>query len=310
MHVRKDIELTKEEIEKLIIEKLKIIDKLKIVGKGSIYIQELSELAFLQLEIEQYFKAEKNFAICLNYFNQQLDRLGQGAVLGILGTSYFKKGEYQKSIENYRKAFEIYQKLNQFKEQITCLKGIGNNYFKLDQLDNANDAFLDCCAVCADNNDIYNLLDCLGNLVHIHEKQENWDIVFELYKKTLKAFKELKDNQGIIVSYFNLGILKKKECKNDKALKYFKKGTNQAIDSNYAELIMKGLSYVAESLFYLGKIKDAKNELIRALHLANKMNAKNAKIQIIILLKSFGLADHDIKKELEEYNQRGRNTLK
>lgn len=60
---------------------------------------------------------------------------------------------------------------------------------------------------------------------------------------------------------------------------------------------------MAEILFYLGKIKDAKNELIKALYLATKIKAKNATLQIKVLLKSFALSDEDIEKELEEYKQ-------
>ncbi|MFX1257828.1 MAG: tetratricopeptide repeat protein [Promethearchaeota archaeon] len=272
----------------------------KKIGKTSDYIIELSDIAFLQLEIEKYSESEKNFLICLEHFKRQLDRLGQAAVLGILGTLYFKKGQYKSSIYNYLKAYEIYEELKQIEEVITCLKGIGNSYIKLNQLDKACDIYLDCSEVCSENNDIYNLLDCLGNLIQINENQERWDIVFELYKKALKAFKELNDDRGIIITYYNLGILQKKFNKLEKSLGYFKKGTNIAINSSFAELILKGLSYIGEIFVYQGKIKDAKNEYIKALKLAKKVNAKNAMIQLRILLNSIGLSDTDIEKELDE----------
>ena len=133
--------------------------------------------------------------------------------------------------------------------------------------------------------------------------QEKFDVVFELYKKSLKAFKELNDNQGIIISYFNLGILKNSFEDYENALRYFKKGTNIAIDSNFTELILKELNYNGENLFYQGKIKEAKNEFIKALHLANKVNAKNAVLQIKILLNSIGLTEENIEKELEDYDK-------
>lgn len=262
----------------------------------------MGEIALLQLELEKYFDSEENYLTCLEFFKKQQDRLGQAAVYGVLGTLFFNKGDYNGSISHYSSALKIYEELNQVQEVITCLKGIGNCYLKLNKLDEACDEFLECSAVCSDNNDIYNLLDCLGNLVLIHERQEKWDVVFELYKKTIQAFKEIRDIKGIIVSYFNLGILLKEQQKDD-ALRYFKKGTNLAIDSNYSELIIKGLSYIGETLFYLGRIKDAKDEYIKALHLAEKVDAKNAIIQINVLLKSFGLGKDDIKRELELYKK-------
>lgn len=268
----------------------------------------MGEIALLQLEIEQYSDSEINYLACLNFFKKQQDQLGQAAVFGVLGTILFKKGDYKEAINHYEDALKIYKKLYQVQEVITCLKGKGNCYLKLNELDDACDEFLECCVVCSDNNDIYNLLDCLGNLVLIHERQEKWDVVYELYKKTLKAFQEISDNKGIIVSYFNLGILLKDQQKDD-ALQYFKKGTNLAIDSNYSELIIKGLSYIGETLFYLGRVKDAKDEFIKALYLAEKVEAKNAIMQVNILLKSFGLDDNDIKSELESYKKARNNKL-
>ena len=306
-YTNKDIDLTADEIRKLISEKLENLKELELVAKGSEYIKELSNLAFLQLEIGDYEDAEKNFQICLKHFKKQLDRLGQAAVYGVLGTLYFKENKFDNSILNFSSAYEIYKELNQFQEQITCLKGIGNSLIKLNHLDDACDKFLDCSAICSDNNDMYNLLDCIANLIFIHETQEKWDIVFELYKKSLEAFEKIKDVKGIIVSYFNMGILKKKSNKLDEALNYFKQGTNRAIDSNYTELILKGLSYVAENLFYMGKLKEAKNEYIKALNLAEKINAKNSIIQLRVLLKSLGLSENDIQNELKLYNESKKN---
>ncbi len=300
-------EYTREELEDSLKEKLVNLKQLEEFGKDSNYIQELSDIALIQLHLELFKEAEKNYLQCLNHFQVQKDRLGQAAVYGLIGTLYFKKGDYLKSIESYENAFEIYDDLKQFQEQITCLKGIGNNFIKLNQFDEACEIFLDCSALCSDTNDIYNLLDCLGNLIQIYEKQENWDLVFELYTKSLEAFKELEDDKGIIVSYFNLGILKKKESDYYQSLIYFKQGTNQAIDSNYTELILKGLSYVGEILVYQGEMKEAKDTYIKALNIAEKIKAKNSILQIRILLNSLGLNEEEINNELTTYVNRRKN---
>ncbi|MFX0105834.1 MAG: tetratricopeptide repeat protein, partial [Candidatus Hodarchaeota archaeon] len=238
--IENEKEFKKEELQNLLKKKREILKELEQIGKDSNYIQELSDIALIQLQLEQFNESEENYLICLKHFKKQKDRLGQAAVFGVLGTLNFKKCEYEKSIEFYEKGYDIYNELHQIQEQITCLKGIGNSYIKLNQWDEACDIFLDCSALCSDNNDIYNLLDCLGNLIYIHETIEKWDVVFELYKKTLKAFKEIKDNKGIITSYFNLGIIQKKENNFEDALRHFMKGTNLAIDANFAELIIKG----------------------------------------------------------------------
>ena len=301
--MNKDVELNRKEIKQLIKETKDNLEALKKFGKDSNYIKELSNLALLQIEIEDYIEAEKNIIVCLNHFKIQRDRLGQAAVFGVLGVLYFKKKKYEKSIEYYNEALKIYKELNQIQEEITCLKGIGTNYLKLNKNEEASDFFLDCSALCSDNDDIYNLLDCLGNLIYIYEKEENWDVLKELYQKSLESFKQLKDNKGIIVTSFNLGILQKREKKFNEALNYFKKSLALAYESNYPELIIKGLSYIGEIFFLLGQIGKAKEKFINALLLAKEVKAKNAIIQLKILLKSLGLKDKDIEEELKGSNK-------
>ena len=301
--MKKDVELDRKEIKQLIKETKDNLEALKKFGKDSNYIKELSNLALLQIEIEDYIEAENNIIVCLNHFKIQRDRLGQAAVFGVLGVLYFKKKKYEKSIEYYNEALKIYKELNQIQEEITCLKGIGTNYLKLNKNEEASDLFLDCSALCSDNDDIYNLLDCLGNLIYIYEKEENWDVLKELYQKSLESFKQLKDNKGIIVTSFNLGILQKREKKFNEALNYFKKSLALAYESNYPELIIKGLSYIGEIFFLLGQIGKAKEKFINALLLAKEVKAKNAIIQLKILLKSLGLNDKDIEEELKGSNK-------
>ncbi|MFX0074475.1 MAG: tetratricopeptide repeat protein [Candidatus Hermodarchaeota archaeon] len=300
-------EYTREELEVLLDGKLANLKQLEQVGKDSNYIQELSDIALIQLQLELFEESESNYLLCLKHFQKQKDRLGQAAVYGILGTLYFKQGAYQKSIENYQSALEIYEELKQIQEQITCLKGIGDSFIKLNNYEEACDTFLECSGLCSDNNDIYSLLDCLGNLIQIYEKQENWDIVFELYQKSLEAFKKLGDAKGVIVSYFNLGILKKRQNDFYQSLIFFKKGTNQAIDSNFTEHILKGLSYVGEVLVYKGEMREAKETYVKALSIAEKIQAKNSILQIRILLNSIGLNEDEINKELELYLNRRKN---
>ncbi|MEJ2277884.1 MAG: tetratricopeptide repeat protein [Candidatus Lokiarchaeota archaeon] len=267
MKAFKDIELNQEEIEDLIEEKE---NKLKELEKGSEYVKQLSDIALLQIEINQFEKAEKNLHTCLKHFQNLKDRLGEASVFGLLGTLHLKKEEYDLAIEFYQKSQKIYEELSQKQEIIICLKGIGSALMKKGDFRNSTEIFLKCSEICSNQNDIYGLLDCLGNLIQIHEREEKWDIVLELYQKTLKAFGEIRDKKGIIISYFNIGIIYKNNSKYGKALEFFKKGTNVAIEANFAEYIIKGLSYVGESLFYLGKIKEAKSQYIKALYLAEK----------------------------------------
>lgn len=143
----------------------------------------------------------------------------------------------------------------------------------------------------------------MGNLIFIYETQENWEVVHELYSKTLKTFKKIKDDKGIIMSYFNLGILEKRSGDYLSALDFFRRGEEIAKTSNFSKLKVKGLFYIAECYVYLGKTKDAKEKFIETLYYANKIQAKNIILQIKLLLKSIGFENQQIEEELENYER-------
>jgi len=308
IYFRDNLEVTKEQLEILIKQKKEDLSRLEKNGKDYHYIQELSNLALMQLEAEMYDESEANLKTCLKHFEKQPDRLGQAALFGILGTLFFKMQEYQKAIDNYSKAFEIYKVLNQFEEQIICLKGIGNSLIALNELEEAIEIFIECSAICSDKDDIYNLLECIGNLIFIYETKEDWDVLYELYIKALNGFKQLDDKMGMITSHFNLGIILKKQQNYRKAFENFKSGTKLARDANYAETIIKGLGYVGECLFYLGKVNDAKNKFIEALLMAKDIKAENAVTQLQILLNSLGLNERLIDEELKKRQERPNST--
>ena len=297
-------EYSQKELEALLKTKLVNLNELEQIGKGSNYFQELSDIALIQLQLELFEESEKNYLLCLKFFQLMKDRLGQASVYGLLGTLFLKKKAFERSIENYEYANEIYLELFQKPEQITCLKGIGDALLNLDRLDQASDIFFKCSAIASDINDIYSILDCLEKLIFIYEKQGDWDVVYELYGKSLESFSKLKDNQGMIISHFNLGIIERNQGNYEEALYQFKMGTNLSIESNFIELIIKGLSYVGECLFYQGRMYESKNQYISALHLAEQVKSKNAILQIQILLKSFGMSDKDIEDDLELYRKK------
>ncbi len=292
---------SKEDIKGSIKQKKDLLSKL---DKGHEYMKIVSEIALLQIKIAQYERAESNLQSCQDFFKKQKDRLGQASVMGLLGTVSFKKRDFDQSIEYYRKAYKIYDDLTQVKEKIMCLKGIGRSYMRLSKSDDAADVFFNCCEICSNNDAVYSFLDCLGNLIQIYEQKEEWDVVFELYQKTLKTFQKMRDKRGMITSYFNLGILKKRTQEFEQSLKYFTRGNQIAKESNYSELILKGLSYWGECLFNLGKKNEAKEKFIEGLKIAKKIDAENAIKQLNLLLRTIGYTPQEISEELTRYKKK------
>ena len=75
--IKDESEYSKEELERLLKEKQENLEELEKIGKNSIYMKELSDIALIQLQLERYINSEKNYLICLKYFELQKDRLLQ-----------------------------------------------------------------------------------------------------------------------------------------------------------------------------------------------------------------------------------------
>ena len=66
-------EHNKEELQQLLNKKLENLKDLEEFGKNSNYIKELSDIALIQLQLEQYSDSETNYFICLEHFKKQKD---------------------------------------------------------------------------------------------------------------------------------------------------------------------------------------------------------------------------------------------
>ena len=119
-------EFSKSELESILEEKLVELKEVEQIGKGDNYFKILSDIALIQLQLELYDESEKNYLLCLKYFQLQKDRLGQASVYGLLGTLFLKKNEFKNAIENYKKSNEINVQLNQVAEPL--IKYICENF--------------------------------------------------------------------------------------------------------------------------------------------------------------------------------------
>jgi len=58
-------EYTREELKALLKEKSVNLKELEQFGKDSNYIQQLSDIALIQLQLELFQESEKNYLLCL-----------------------------------------------------------------------------------------------------------------------------------------------------------------------------------------------------------------------------------------------------
>jgi tetratricopeptide (TPR) repeat protein len=293
--------LSDKELEEKISILSQEIEFLKKEGRKSEYIHNLYELALFQANYDKFDEALQNLKICLKYFEESADNFGIGLVYGSMGVIYYLSKDYPKSLYSYKEACQISERLFQKREQIVCLKGIGLNLMKLNELDEAVDVFLNCAEFSSKENRLEDFLDSISNIIQIYEVQEKWDVMIELYLKALEAFEQLQDVRAIINTHFNLGILYNKLEMYDEALSHFKKGTNIANEANIVESIIKGLSLVGEVYVRQNKLKKATQEFIKSLSVAKKVSANNAIEQLKILLNAIGLNNEEINIMLQKY---------
>ena len=137
---------------------------------------------------------------------------------------YEKKNDYKTALEQYKKALNINQHLQDPKELEKLYSLIGSNYYYLDQYENALDYMeksLHLCQQIGNKNAEGERYNEIGNVYWFQGDYEN---ALKNFLKALTICEALNNFEGVSNSYFNIGYIYLYQENTKKAFEVFNKG--------------------------------------------------------------------------------------
>ncbi len=190
-------------------------------SKDSIYVNLLNEIADKLIAIDtdksyDYVSKALQVSESIGYQTGELNSLF------VLGNIQFKKCNYQKSIELYKKSLLINTKLKKRYGIAINSNNIGNAYLYLGNYTEAIKYYEKALNAVEQLGDKRSVAQCMSNLGIIYKNQGNYAKALGYYEEALKTRKQFNDSIGLAQNYNNIGVIYYELEEFDKALKYYK----------------------------------------------------------------------------------------
>jgi len=193
-----------------------------------------SNLGILQIEKGNYKIARKYYNEFLEYSIKKQDSINIARAYGNIGNTYYREVVEDKALENYWKALNIFEALNNENGIAMIHATIGNLYLMLDKYDEA----------------------------------------LEYYKMAYKIFKKLGKKGVYATTSMNIGIIYKRKKLYENAILYFSKAYKTFKELGYKRHFAQCLANIGDIYLYQEDYNDAINEYSRALAIFKEYDFK------------------------------------
>ena len=138
-----------------------------------------------------------------------------------LGTSWYMKGEYAKSLSYYFKGLKTDEKLNNDASIAIDLNNIGNIYLVVNDSEKAINYFSKALEIKTRLNDQAGIGHTLINMANAFYLTGELEKALSLANKAKLIYNILKDNEKLILVYSTIGSIHKSRGEQEDALKFF-----------------------------------------------------------------------------------------
>ena len=144
--------------------------------------------------------------------------------LNSLAYIFRNQGNMGKSLENYMKALQISEEVNDNTGTAEILNNIGVLYDYQNDTDNALEYYGRSLKILEKTGDKFGMGFLLNNIGFVYNLKKQPDKAIEYYNKSLSIRLEINDKRGIGESYNNMGAIYKDNGEFQKAFEYLNKG--------------------------------------------------------------------------------------
>lgn len=183
----------------------------------------------------------------------------------------FKLTDYEKATENYKKALDIANQINDKKHQAELHNNLGLMYYYIGDIDKSLIEYSKSLQKYDELNDNINFANCMNCIGVLYNEQGNYEHALKWFLRALNVFEKINQKKGISKCYNNIGILSKNQGNYDKALIYFQKslkideaiGDKEDISYCYNNIgvIYRNKKMYLQALYYFEKSLEIEKEL-------------------------------------------------
>ena len=278
------------------------IDSLDIKIKSA---KNSSELLKIYERYGLDYANEGNFNKCISCFKQVLSLAKKqknnnkvASAYNEIGNAYADMGNNVVALNNYQNSFNNISDTNlTLKARVN--KNVGALYLSWKKFDQALFYYNQAQNFAEVVGDEITAADCLNNKGTVYEQQKKFGEAKKVYIAALKVYLAQGKNDRICLTYNNLAILDKVQGKFLTATEFYKKAVFYANKANNKWITAALTNNFGNLLSETGDFEQSETELITALKLARKIEAKELISEALDNLASNAERQKDFKKAFQ-----------
>ena len=246
------------------------------------------------------YMEQANFEVSVNNYKKAIelytsidDLKGLAGCYNALGVLYNYKGNSKLALQYYKEALAIDTKLGVKKNIPNYLYNIGDIYSDTGKYEEALVNFKKALEAYTKSENEHGILSCWNSMAIVYLDQGNYPLSIEYHNKSLDIAKKSKDSISIFQSFTNIGNVYRQQQLYDKALSFYKK----ALDIKQADHNGKSITGIKNNI---GSIYIDKKEFNTAIPYFTEVIERSRETkdeeQLAIGLNGLGYANLGIKK--------------
>lgn len=177
----------------------------------------------------------------------------------------------KEALNYYVKAADLFKQNKSFKQEASCLMGIGNVYSSMKSYDLSLSYYSQSLKYFEGQRDSTFVSYLLTNIAEVYATLKQDDKELEYHRKALKIKEELKDEYGLVYSYSNMAVLLARIEKKDSALYYANKAIEISKAINNQEFLTSSYQALGNVYAKFKQYNDAIKYYDMALVIARKL---------------------------------------
>ncbi len=209
-------------------------------------------------------------------------RRGETDSYNVLGNAWQTKGNFDKALHFYNKAYTIAQKIQYVKALPGLLGNIALVYLNQGNYAVALKKFYESLKAAEAVNDKLVIRSSFNNIGTIHFYQGKMDEAEIAYQKTLEISREILDTTGMITAYNNMGEVNLEQNDPAKALGNLSVAYELANKKNVPDMLVAITNTLGDSYFRLDSLQKASGFFETALTLSRQLGNARATCKALI----------------------------
>lgn len=236
-------------------------------------LRSIAKSFYIQLEFDSCIKVSREaIKVCV----KNEDYTGLKHSYYRIGTSEFRKNEFDKAIESYTKLLEYTEILHDTNMMCTGFLMIGACQYNKGMYPEALESYQSVLKLAEESNNLKYQARALNNFANIHSTLKNYPLALSYFQQAIDIKTKMGDEKGVVASRENMAIIHSKKGDYDRALeqyesvlKYKEDNQDEAgisvtlmnIGFTYEKLekFNSALEYYTKSLILLYRLEDYRN---------------------------------------------------